>query len=584
MAPPPVARPVLRNKFTTPNKPQKEETAEDIVSHASILAEANVPTFIPGIRAAVSVYRENLTTIAAIDRWWRVYWNPEGVKFLVRAAEAVSTTHPCAACGATSHNRYAYVAGFWIHEVGHQVFKHAERFDEGMYKHFMKWNIVTDMEMNDDIPTMGKQAQLAADERRKQDPRRGYVAAMCLPKRVGVNTQDYLLWGKLGSKKWSTLTGKNPFRDLFQPVGAPGTTPVPFLMFPDEAPDGRGGHIALPEGKIAETYWDLLPSPTKPEKSDPSEDEGDGGSGDASEGDGDEGDSEPGDGGQGDGEGNGEGNGEGAQGLSRGQQELNDHGSGVDNETREYEDGDPNTPGNELGVGKYEADAVRRNIADRIQKAAAQGRGTVPAGWSVWADKELKPASIPWEVRLQQLMRTGIARVRGCRYTTYRRPSRTSIVNNFSFLKPNVYSVMPEVAVIVDTSGSMGTGVESRLGRALAEADCILRSNKARAKFIDCDAAVYGNAQQIKSVRAARISGGGGTDMTVGIRAAQKSRPRPHIIILFTDGDTPWPTAADMYGWNIITCICTEDPQYYKKCPAYMNPIHVDVVDRKKKR
>jgi predicted metal-dependent peptidase len=41
-----------------------------------------------------------------------------------------------------------------------------------------------------------------------------------------------------------------------------------------------------------------------------------------------------------------------------------------------------------------------------------------------------------------------------------------------------------------------------------------------------------------------RLGGGGGTDMGTGIRAAQHLKPRPTLIIVLTDGYTPWPAQA----------------------------------------
>ena len=39
---------------------------------------------------------------------------------------------------------------------------------------------------------------------------------------------------------------------------------------------------------------------------------------------------------------------------------------------------------------------------------------------------------------------------------------------------------------------------------------------------------------------AIRLEGGGGTDMGAGLDAAAALRPRPDLIIVLTDGFTPW--------------------------------------------
>jgi hypothetical protein len=46
--------------------------------------------------------------------------------------------------------------------------------------------------------------------------------------------------------------------------------------------------------------------------------------------------------------------------------------------------------------------------------------------------------------------------------------------------------------------------------------------------------------------RAAQVdlSGGGGTDLGAGIRAAGELRPRPSVLVVLTDGDTEWPSHA----------------------------------------
>ena len=55
-----------------------------------------------------------------------------------------------------------------------------------------------------------------------------------------------------------------------------------------------------------------------------------------------------------------------------------------------------------------------------------------------------------------------------------------------------------------------------------------------------CDAAV-GATSRVRRVEDVQLVGGGGTDMRVGIAAAEASRPHPDVVVVFTDGYTPWP-------------------------------------------
>jgi hypothetical protein len=45
----------------------------------------------------------------------------------------------------------------------------------------------------------------------------------------------------------------------------------------------------------------------------------------------------------------------------------------------------------------------------------------------------------------------------------------------------------------------------------------------------------------VRRVSDVRLLGGGGTDMRIGIAAAESSHPCPDIVVVLTDGYTPWP-------------------------------------------
>jgi predicted metal-dependent peptidase len=61
-----------------------------------------------------------------------------------------------------------------------------------------------------------------------------------------------------------------------------------------------------------------------------------------------------------------------------------------------------------------------------------------------------------------------------------------------------------------------------------------------RLVVLACDAAV-GATNHVRRVEDIQLVGGGGTDMRVGIAAAESTRPHPDVIVVFTDGYTPWP-------------------------------------------
>ena len=51
------------------------------------------------------------------------------------------------------------------------------------------------------------------------------------------------------------------------------------------------------------------------------------------------------------------------------------------------------------------------------------------------------------------------------------------------------------------------------------------------------------SARKVSSATQIELLGGGGTDMGKGIEAALAGRPRPDVIVVLTDGETPWPAA-----------------------------------------
>jgi predicted metal-dependent peptidase len=84
---------------------------------------------------------------------------------------------------------------------------------------------------------------------------------------------------------------------------------------------------------------------------------------------------------------------------------------------------------------------------------------------------------------------------------------------------------------------------QADLDAAMGEVHGVLRSSgvaREHVRLLSCDAAAT-TAQRVRSATSVRLTGGGGTDMRIGIAAAEAATPAPHVVIVLTDGDTPWP-------------------------------------------
>jgi len=191
-------------------------------------------------------------------------------------------------------------------------------------------------------------------------------------------------------------------------------------------------------------------------------------------------------------------------------------------------------------VSPVEAAAIRRQIAQEMRNHT-KGRGKLPAGWKRWADEILEP-TVDWRRALTGAVREAASWASGAVDYTYQRPSRRgTAVPRVVF--PSLRRPMPRVAVVVDTSGSMGPG---ELSAVLGEVSGVLRAvgvGRNRVTVLSCDADVH-EVRRVSTVGEVVLGGGGGTDMRVGIDEALRGPERPHVIIVLTDGHTPWPGRA----------------------------------------
>ncbi len=208
-----------------------------------------------------------------------------------------------------------------------------------------------------------------------------------------------------------------------------------------------------------------------------------------------------------------------------------DCGTGADGRPRPWNAG-------LAGLSEVNEKLLARDVARRIREHS-RSRGEMPGGWQRWADEVLEPV-VDWRRSLRASVRRGVADVAGRVDFTYRKPSRRAAALP-DIVLPSLRQPMPTVAVVIDTSGSMSDGM---LSQVLAEVAGLLASvgvGRGRLHVVCCDARAY-RAQRVMNARDVRLLGGGGTDMGAGLAATTDLRPRPDLVIVLTDGHTPWPS------------------------------------------
>jgi predicted metal-dependent peptidase len=217
-------------------------------------------------------------------------------------------------------------------------------------------------------------------------------------------------------------------------------------------------------------------------------------------------------------------------------------------------------------------DVIRDRVAqDVIKHAREKGVGSVPGELLRWANELLNP-QIDWKRELAGMMRSSLATVLGRKDYTYARPSRrqsSMAIHDPEFILPSMRKpAPPTIAIIIDTSGSVQ---DKEITEFLSEVDGIASANGIAQGItvIPCDAQV-GEIQKIRSISGIadiKLSGGGGTDLRVGIAVAESLKPQPKIVIVLTDGYTPWPESIDPHIEKLI--ICCSVTESVANAPSY---------------
>ena len=205
----------------------------------------------------------------------------------------------------------------------------------------------------------------------------------------------------------------------------------------------------------------------------------------------------------------------------------------------------------------------KKVIAAVKAHAASNGRGSIPASLRELLDAIDEPSWVRWEDELGQVLRDTTGRLQaGGQDFSLARPAKRAMMRGV--VRAGMIEQLPEVAIIRDSSGSMGA---PQLVAACREAYAILQAlGIDEVWFTDADTAVT----EWKRVgpdffrTLTEVTGRGGTDFVGPIASARRLHPQPDLLVYVTDGDGSAPKEAPL-DLAVVWCVV---PSYWNRAPA----------------
>lgn len=243
------------------------------------------------------------------------------------------------------------------------------------------------------------------------------------------------------------------------------------------------------------------------------------------------------------------------------------------------------SPGDDLDGDAPAAQAgekavIGQTLAEAVQQAA-KTRGDIPAGLTQRAEEILAKPKVPWRRVLAPLIRRYTAIKEGEFDATYARRNRrrphTELFGG-RVINPGLFAPVPKVVFVRDTSGSVSDDDLNMIGAEVAGVSSRLGIRGRDLMVIDVDMIAYA-AKPYKDLETLRdVRGRGGTDMRAGIAAAAKLKPS--VIIVATDGYTPWDEHPSTRV-PVVACLISGDgeppaPEVIGDVPKWMHTVVVE--------
>jgi len=186
---------------------------------------------------------------------------------------------------------------------------------------------------------------------------------------------------------------------------------------------------------------------------------------------------------------------------------------------------------------KSEIENSRSQVAKDVQKHYAAGNNT-PNSWLNWAEKTLKPATIPWQNKFSAVFRKVVEWKTG--YIDYQYNGLSKRQPGLGYqpntpILPRLCSPKLKVLVALDVSYSM----LDKHGKALNEISEIIKVSGSEVDFVSLDVEVqsFGKVLDYSSLKK-HLKGGGGTRFKPLLDYIQRMPDKPSVVVFFTDGET----------------------------------------------
>lgn len=207
----------------------------------------------------------------------------------------------------------------------------------------------------------------------------------------------------------------------------------------------------------------------------------------------------------------------------------------------------------------FEVVAAVQTVADGVLKHKGLGAGRLGR----WAEEVTAPSVIPWQSVIGGYLRRAAHRKPRGLLKTYSRAARRQAVRvrmpdgakGRKIIVPGTVRPDPTVVVLRDTSGSVTDHELGEMGREITTLAQQCGVHEDRVFILDVDAAVY-KARSLREKDVLRsASGGGGTDLRIGLSAIPEVfATTPDLVVVATDGGTNWPeTRTDFPTVALIT-------------------------------